>query len=127
MSDIKLFRVEGHTHELSDKGRTITEKFQAHANEAHAAIVLLTADDIEAVRTKPEDLKPRARQNLVLELGLFLGKFERGKVFVLMEEMEEGVETPSDYSGVSHILFDSSGGWKHKLRQEIRDAGILVL
>ncbi len=89
-----------------------------------ATIVLVPADDIGAGRTNPEDLKPRARQNLVLELGLFLGKRERGKVFAFMEE---GVETPSDYSGVLYIPLDSSGGWKHKLRQEIRDAGILVL
>lgn len=111
-------------HELSDKGRTIIEKFEAHANEARAAIVLLTADDIGAVRTKPKDLKPRARQNVVLELGFFLAKLERGKVFVLKEE---GVETPSDYSGVLYIPLDTNGGWKHRLRQEIKDAGIPVL
>lgn len=107
-------------HEQPDKGRTIIEKFEDNASVGYA-VVLLTRDDVGAPRTAPEDLKPRARQNVLLELGYFLGSLGRTHVCALREE---GVEIPSDLSGVLYVPFDAAGAWKLRLATEIKAAGI---
>ncbi len=108
-------------HEQPNAGRTIIEKFEDHSNVGFA-IVLLTPDDFGAPRNS-HDLKPRARQNVILELGYFIGKLGRGKVCALYKE---GVEIPSDYQGVLYIPMDSAGAWRTALAKEIKNAGIEV-
>ncbi len=107
-------------HERPDKGRTIIEKFEENASVGYA-VVLLTGDDVGAPRTAPENLKPRARQNVLLELGYFLGSLGRTHVCALRED---GVEIPSDLSGVVYVPFDAAGAWKLRLATEIKAAGI---
>lgn len=60
--------------EQPNQGRTLIEKFEDYA-EVGFAIVLLTPDDKGGPKdsTTP-DLKPRARQNVVFELGYLLGR-----------------------------------------------------
>jgi predicted nucleotide-binding protein len=108
-------------NEQSNEGQTIIEKFEKHANVSYA-VVLLTYDDfgnskIEKVKKK------RARQNVILELGYFLSKLGRKNVLPLYEE---GVELPSDISGVLYTMIDKAGHWKIKLVQELKAAGFEV-
>ena len=49
----------------------------------------------------------------MFETGFFIGKIGRENVIVLYEE---GVEIPSDYSGVIFLPF--TGNWKDDLRKE---------
>ena len=109
-------------HEQPDKGRTIIEKFTDHASVGYA-VVLLTGDDVGAPRNSAGDLKPRARQNAVLELGYFLGTLGRTHVCALRED---GVEVPSDLSGVLYVPLDAGGAWRLRLATEIKAAGIAV-
>jgi predicted nucleotide-binding protein len=109
-------------HEQPDQGRTIIEKFEANASVGYA-VVLLTADDVGAPRTSPNDLQARARQNVLLELGYFLGTLGRTHVCALREE---GVEVPSDLAGVLYVPFDAAGAWKLRLATEIKASGINV-
>ena len=109
-------------HEQPNSGRTIIEKFEAYSNVGFA-VVLLTPDDIGASSKDRENLQPRARQNVILELGFFLGKIGREKVCVLYKE---DVEIPSDYQGVLYTLFDSSGSWRPQLAKELKHAGFVV-
>jgi predicted nucleotide-binding protein len=109
-------------HEQPNKGRTVIEKFEAHS-DVRFAVVLLTPDDVGALASASDKLKPRARQNVVLELGYFIGKLGRAQVCALYEE---GVEIPSDIHGVLFVPYDSSEGWRLKLATEIRAAGIEV-
>jgi len=109
-------------HEQPNAGRTIIEKFEDHSNVGFA-IVLMTPDDIGAPMEKKDEIKLRARQNVILELGYFMGKLGRGKVCALYKE---GVEIPSDYQGVLYIPMDASGTWKMALAKEIKNAGIEV-
>ena len=101
------------------KGRTIIEKFEDFAHVGFA-LVLLTPDDEGRLRDDKGDFKPRARQNVILELGYFLGKLGRERVCALVKE---GVERPSDYDGVVYIPLDDSGGWEMKLIRELKSAG----
>jgi Predicted nucleotide-binding protein containing TIR-like domain len=109
-------------HEQPDRGRTIIEKIEAHT-EVGFAVVLLTADDIGTQRSMPDKLKPRARQNVIFELGYFVGTLGRAHVCTLIED---GVELPSDFSGVLYVPLDDSGNWKFRLASEIKAAGIHI-
>ena len=104
-------------------GRTIIEKFEDHASNAGFAIVLLTPDDVGAAKDKRDELKPRARQNVIFEMGYFVKGLGRGRVCAMSTEE---VELPSDLAGVEYIHLDSNGGWKWKLVSEIKAAGLPV-
>ena len=95
-------------HEQPNKGKTIIEKFTDNSEVAFA-IVLLSADDIAYNKNeKPETAKFRARQNVIFELGYFIRKLGRERVLVL-HEMENDFEIPSDYIGVLFVPFDAAG------------------
>jgi predicted nucleotide-binding protein len=81
-------------HEQANQGRTIIEKFEAHADVGFA-VVLLTPDD--EGRAKGGEIQSRAPQNVVLELGYFIGRLGRNKVCALKRG---DLEFPSDYQGV---------------------------
>ena len=109
-------------HEQANQGKTIIEKLE-HNAEVGYAIVLLTSDDIGGKRTTDESdqqLSPRARQNVVAELGYFVGKLGRNKVSVLHKD---NVEVPSDFDGVVYTPMDSTEAWHLKLAKELRAAG----
>jgi hypothetical protein len=72
-------------HERPDEGRTIIEKFEDYADVGFA-VVLMTGDDKGGDKSAPPaEYRLRARQNVLLEMGFFLGKLGRGKVCVLYE------------------------------------------
>ncbi len=106
-------------HEQPNEGKTIIEKF--HSDVVGFAVVLLTPDDFGGPTGHREKALPRARQNVVLELGYFMGKLGRGKVCCLYVE---GVELPSDYQGVLWLPYDDSGAWRDQLAKELSAAGI---
>jgi predicted nucleotide-binding protein len=107
-------------HEQASQGRTIVEKLEHHGNVGYA-IVLLTPDDVGGENEK--DLRPRARQNVVLELGYFVGRLGRQRVCAIHRGK---LELPSDYMGVIYVPFDSNGGWRLLLARELRAAGFPV-
>jgi len=109
-------------HEKPNEGRTIIEKFEDHADVAFA-VVLMTPDDVGALAAEKDKLKPRARQNVILELGFFLGSLGRKRVCALYKE---NVEIPSDYKGVLFIPMDTNDGWQLSLAKEIKAAGIEI-
>jgi predicted nucleotide-binding protein len=109
--------------EEPNSGRTIIEKFLDYSAVGFA-VVLLTGDDRGGVYTSPyEEQRPRARQNVILELGFFLGKLGRDRVCALYQE---GVEIPSDYSGVLFVQLDSGGAWRFSLARELKAAGFNI-
>jgi predicted nucleotide-binding protein len=109
-------------HEQANKGQTLIEKFERNATGKGFAVILLTADDV-GHSANEQDLKPRGRQNVVFEFGFFVGNLGRGRVALLYED---GVELPSDLNGLVYIPLDAGGGWKLKLGQEFRAAGLEV-
>ena len=101
--------------------QTIIEKLEQYSDVAFA-IVLLTADD-EGRGRSDDSLKPRARQNVILELGYFIGKLGRKRVCALHRE---SVELPSDLSGIHYISLDPTGTWKSRVKKELFDAGFQI-
>ena len=109
-------------HEQPSQGSTVIEKFERHAQPAFT-LVLLTPDDVGALQDDENNLKPRARQNVIFELGFFIGRLGRERVCALTKE---NVEIPSDYEGVVYIPLDEAGGWKMSLVRELKTAGLDV-
>jgi len=107
--------------EQPDRGRVLIEKFEQHADVAYA-VVLLTPDD-EGRLGNAGELKPRARQNVVFELGFFCGKLGRHRVCALVKN---DVEFPSDIQGFVYKRADDAGAWRFQLAKEIKDAGLNV-
>jgi len=106
-------------HERSNQGRTIIEKLEKNSNIGYA-VVLLTPDYMGAKKDQIDNLQPRARQNVIFELGWFYGRLGRERVCALYKE---GVEIPTDFSGACYIPFDANGGWKLPLARELKESG----
>lgn len=93
--------------QLPNEGQTIIEKLEKATGEAKFAIVLATPDD-EGHRAGHEDEKAfRARQNVVLELGMMLTLLGRKNVAILMKQ-QDNMERPSDIQGLIYIPFKDS-------------------
>jgi predicted nucleotide-binding protein len=89
-------------HEQPSLGRTIIEKFEQVAQDVDLVFVLLTPDDAVYDSSMIGDLKRRARQNVIFELGYFFGKLQRSKGRVILL-YKGALELPSDISGVIYI------------------------
>ena len=109
-------------HEQPSRGRTLINKFQDESAGVDFAIVLMTPDDLGRLSGE-EDLSARARQNVIFELGFFLGRFGSDRVCALVTEP---LEKPSDYDGVVYINFNSHSAWKSELARELRAAGMPI-
>lgn len=68
-------------------------------------------------------MEPRARQNVLLELGYFIGRLGRAKVCALKRGE---LEIPSDFAGVVWEKMDAGNGWKLALARELKAAGYSV-
>jgi predicted nucleotide-binding protein len=100
-------------HEQANQGRTVIEKVENHSDVGFA-VVILTPDD--EGNLKGEAPQPRARQNVMLELGYFIGKLTRRRVCTF--RVGE-VEIPSDWRGVVDESYDAAGAWKQVLAREL--------
>ena len=132
----KVFVVYGHDHDtrhqleamllrwgleplildqLRSEGQTIIEKLESYTSEVNFAVVLATPDDQGHRAEHPDEEAYRARQNVVLELGMLLSKLGRKKVAILLKD-QENMERPSDIQGLIYIPFKDS----------LKDAGLML-
>lgn len=89
-------------HEQPSMGRTIIEKFEDISATAELAFVLLTPDDAPADADSTNTEKRRARQNVIFEMGFFIGVFGRNSGRVIL--LHKGpLDVPSDLNGVIYI------------------------
>lgn len=135
----KVFIVHGHNHKLLDEvelmlrrvglepvivkneantGRTIIEKIE-DLTDVGFAIVLYTGCD-EGRTKNTEELRDRARQNVIFEHGYLCAKLGRNNVVAINDD---GIEIPSDLSGVLYIP-RSASDWKSQLMREMQAAGL---
>jgi predicted nucleotide-binding protein len=109
-------------HEQANEGLTVIEKLERHSG-VRFAVVLLTPDDEGRSIAGDGTLRPRARQNVVLELGYFTAKLGRKAVCALHRG---ALELPSDYLGVVYVPIDEGGGWQLRLAKELKAAGFPI-
>ena len=110
-------------HERPNRGQTIIEKFERESNVGFA-VILLSSDDFGYAHNKGDESgRNRARQNVVLELGYFVGKLGRARVCALKKG---DIEVPSDFAGVVYTSCDNGAEWRLALGQELVVAGYEV-
>ena len=108
--------------EEASSSKTLIEKLEKYQGVRYA-IVLLSPDDIGSKCEEKENLKTRARQNVIFELGFFQGCLGRSNVCPLNKQVQE---LPSDYVGIVWVDFDTNGVWKLKLVRELTAAGFQI-
>lgn len=107
-------------HEQASSGSTIIEKIEKHTDVGFG-IVLYTPCDLGAKSGNENNLKSRARQNVVFEHGYLIGKIGRRNVCALVKG---DIETPNDISGVVYVNMDNS--WKWQVAKELRESGYTI-
>jgi len=109
-------------HEKPNKGKTIIEKFELNA-DVGSAVVIFSGDDYGYEKNIDKDkaiLRPR--QNVIFEMGYFIGKLGREKVICIFEENID-IDVLSDYKGIIYIPYDTKGVWKYSLGKELKEIG----
>nr|WP_197535372.1 nucleotide-binding protein [Bradyrhizobium sp. ORS 278] len=106
-------------HLQPNGGRHLLTKFREESDGANFAVVLMTPDDVGGIAGA--DVQPRARQNVVFELGFFIGKLGPAHVAALLKS---GVEKPSDFDGIAYISYGQGTSWKTELAREMLHAKI---
>jgi len=98
------------TFELSD---TFMESLEKEIEQADFAVLVLTPDDITASRGRR---KKAPRDNLVFELGLFMGRLGRKRCYLLRQKGHD-LKLPTDLLGVESAAFTppADGDWKTAL------------
>lgn len=110
-------------------GLTIIEALEAeigtHAGSAKFGIVLLTPDDVGYAKAAGEkEAQPRARQNVVLEMGMLISALGRKNVAILKKQH---LEVPSDAQGILYTAFnDHVKEVVPKLVDRLRTAGFVL-
>ncbi len=95
-------------NQLPSDGATIIEKLERYANNnVKFGIVIATPDDEGRKKEINQKLRPRVRQNVVLELGILLARLGREKVAILLKQTED-MEKPSDIDGLIYFPFSNS-------------------
>jgi predicted nucleotide-binding protein with TIR-like domain len=107
-------------HLRPNGGRHLLTKFREESGGASFAVVLMTPDDEGGIAGAGAN-QPRARQNVVFELGFFIGKLGPAHVAALLKG---DVEKPSDFDGIAYIPHDGAGQWKTLLARELHYAKI---
>jgi len=79
-----------------NRGRTIPQKLEEESNRCSCAVIVMTGDD------DVDNGPPRARENVVHEIGYFQGKYGPANVCLLHEE---GTNIWSNIAGLVYISF----------------------
>lgn len=109
--------------ELPSGGNTIIEKLEYYQEGVEWGVVLLTPDDLGHPTLDPSKSAPRPRQNVVLEMGMLLGKLDRRRVTILYKQSDPPMELPSDIHGYVYIPFTNHvSDAAHALAKEMGDA-----
>jgi predicted nucleotide-binding protein len=113
-------------HKQPDRGNTLIEKIEENSDVGFA-VILLTPDDVgysaqEAVKEDSQRIKnSRARQNVILELGYFVGKLGRDKVCCIHKK---SIELPTDINGLLYkSINENLDDIKWSLTRELKAAG----
>lgn len=104
-------------HDQVNNGRTIIEKIENNSDVA-CAIILLTPDDVGKLNDDKEQLKTRARQNVIFEAGYFMGKLGRDRT-ILISGVEENL---SDIDGIVYLDINN---YRYNLLKELKELGLI--
>jgi Predicted nucleotide-binding protein containing TIR-like domain len=107
-----------------DLSATYIESLEKVSNEADFAVLVLTPDDVTTSRVT-QTLAPR--DNVIFELGLFMGRLGRDRCFILCEDRPD-LKLPTDLLGVKSAAFqrDAAGATRRSLEAQCATIGARV-
>lgn len=112
--------------QLPSGGMTIIEKLEQYQDNVAFGVVLATPDDEGHRSGHAAEKAFRARQNVVLELGMLLSRLGRSRVAILIRNPDK-MERPSDIQGLIYIPFkDSVKEVALPLAKEMNAQGIAI-
>ena len=147
VSDKKIFIVHGHDNNARDQlelilrrlglepfilqnseagSKTLVEALEASIyKETGLGIILMTPDDYGYSKQKTEaDRQPRARQNVILEMGMVMASLGRERMLILKKG---ALEMPSDAAGIQYHEFnDHVREIVPKLAQRLQQLGFNI-
>ena len=103
--------------------RTKIEQLETYTDDVDFAVVLLTPDDVDKPKDKFGEPNFRASQDVILQLGVLIGKYGRDQICLLCKGK---LELPSYVDGINPVLLDANGGWILRLIREMKDAGLPI-
>ncbi len=89
---------------LFELSKTIYDQLLTKAIETDFAVLVFTPDDIVKIR---DSNFISARDNVIFELGLFLGKLGQERTFFLVPEREKKLRIPTDLVGVVYGTYEN--------------------
>ncbi|MER9594065.1 TIR domain-containing protein [Mesorhizobium sp. M0244] len=103
------------------------ESLERALEECDFGVAIATADDVVTSR---KQRWPAPRDNVIFELGLFMGRLGRERA-ILMEQRDEGVKLPTDTLGMTTLTYNfdekravaSLGPAYSKLKRHILEKG----
>ncbi|MGE7999403.1 TIR domain-containing protein [Lysinibacillus sp. NPDC093190] len=108
--------------EADDDGQTIIEKFERETQDTKFAIILSSPDDCGySVVDGSDKIKYRARQNVIFEMGYFVGKLGRERTLTILKGE---LELPNDIQGV--IYKKNTEDWQPYLAKKLSKLGYNV-
>ena len=111
---------------LPSEGKTVIEKLEHYQEGVDFGVVLATPDDEGHAAGKSDEKAFRARQNVVLELGMLLTRLGRHRVAILLRNQCQ-MERPSDIQGLIYLSFnDDVAEARVQLSQEMIRQGIQI-
>jgi len=90
------------------------------------AVIILFGDHLVYPKDKnPSDAVLRAHQMVIFELGFWIGKLGRDRVFVLYQEKKR-FRRPTEYYDVIYTPLDDKRLWKKELFDRLKNSGYKV-
>ena len=102
---------------------TRIEKVERYSDDVTFTVVLLTPDDVGKPKDELGESNFRASQDVILQLGLLIGKYGRDQICFLYKGE---LELPSDMDGINLIPMDANGGWILNLIREMQFSGLFL-
>jgi hypothetical protein len=86
-------------------GMIIIESLQSALVQFEFAVFVMSPDD-QVVSRSRERLSPR--DNVIFELGLFIGRLGRDRVFFIVPQGPNELKLPTDLLGITSLTFDNA-------------------
>lgn len=125
----KVFRIlrECHIpdifHHDQNKGDFLLRKYAKIINVDLAIVVLSSDTFVYGKDEKPGDAFMQADQDVILELGYWLGRLGRNKVFVLCKSQGR-FRQPAKFFDIYYIPFGTHLNWEKELKAHLRKEGL---
>ena len=91
------------TQDSFPPGKSVVESLEQVLDSADAGVFILTPDDLVNLR---ERVQPAVRDNVIFEMGLFIGRLGRHRTFMVVPRSCATMRRPTDLEGILAAEYD---------------------